>query len=91
MSKLKIAVIVGSTRIGRFAEHPAKWIAAIAAERQDIEVEVLDLLDYPMHFFGEQRATTAESETAERWKRSCVNSTASSSPLPSTITLRRPF
>jgi NAD(P)H-dependent FMN reductase len=69
MSKLKIAVIVGSTRIGRFAEHPAKWVAGIAAERQDIEVEVLDLLDYPMHFFGEQRATTAESETAERWKK----------------------
>lgn len=69
MSKLKIAVIVGSTRIGRFAEHPAKWVAAIAAERQDIEVEILDLLDYPMHFFGEQRATTAESETAESWKK----------------------
>jgi NAD(P)H-dependent FMN reductase len=69
MSQLKIAIIIGSTRIGRFAEHPAKWIAEIAGKRADIEVEVLDLLDYPMHFFGEARATTAESETAERWKK----------------------
>ncbi len=69
MSKLKIAVIVGSTRIGRFADHPAKWISAIAAERPELDVEVLDLLDYPMAFFGEASASEAESETAERWKK----------------------
>jgi NAD(P)H-dependent FMN reductase len=69
MSKLKIAVIVGSTRIGRFADHPAKWIAGIAASRAEIEVEVLDLLDYPMSFLGEASATEAENETAERWKK----------------------
>lgn len=68
MSKVKIAIIIGSTRIRRFAEHPAKWFAEIARQRDDMEIEVIDLLDYPMHFFGEQRATTAESETAERWK-----------------------
>jgi NAD(P)H-dependent FMN reductase len=69
MSKLKIAVIVGSTRIGRFADHPAKWIADIAGTRPELEVEVLDLLDYPMALFGEARTTEAESETAERWKK----------------------
>ncbi|KAA0698830.1 NADPH-dependent oxidoreductase [Neorhizobium sp. P12A] len=69
MNKLKIAVIVGSTRIGRFAEHPAKWIADIAGSRSEFDVEVLDLLDYPMHFFGEERTTEAQSETAERWKK----------------------
>ncbi|PKA39125.1 FMN reductase [Rhizobium sullae] len=69
MNKLKIAVIVGSTRIRRFADHPAKWIAEIAAQRPEFEVEVLDLLDYPMAFFGEARALEAESETAERWKK----------------------
>jgi NAD(P)H-dependent FMN reductase len=69
MSKIKIAVIVGSTRIGRFAGHPAKWIADIARKRPEFEVEVLDLLDYPMPFFGEARASEAESETAERWKK----------------------
>lgn len=69
MSQLKIAVIVGSTRIGRFADHPAKWIADIAGERPELDVEVLDLRDYSLPFFGEARATDAENETAERWKK----------------------
>lgn len=69
MSELKIAVIVGSTRMGRFADHPARWVHEIADRRPDLKVEILDLLDFPMHFFGEERATTVESETAERWKR----------------------
>lgn len=69
MSELKIAVIVGSTRMGRFADHPAKWIQQIADQRADLNVEILDLLDFPMHFFGEERATTAENDTAERWKK----------------------
>ncbi|MGO4447489.1 NADPH-dependent FMN reductase [Phyllobacterium sp. TAF24] len=69
MTKLKIGVIVGSTRIGRFAEFPAKWIAEVAGARGDVEVEILDLIDYPMAFFGEERATTEQSETAERWKK----------------------
>jgi NAD(P)H-dependent FMN reductase len=69
MAKARIGIIVGSTRIGRFAEFPAKWIAEIAGKRDDIEVEILDLLDYPMHFFGEERTSTAQTETAERWKK----------------------
>jgi NAD(P)H-dependent FMN reductase len=69
MAKAKIGIIVGSTRIGRFAAFPAKWIAEIAGKRDDIEVEILDLLDYPMHFFGEERTSTAQTETAERWKK----------------------
>lgn len=69
MAKLKIGIIVGSTRIGRFAEFPAKWIADVAGKRDDIQAEIVDLLDYPMHFFGEERSTTAETETAERWKK----------------------
>jgi NAD(P)H-dependent FMN reductase len=73
MSKLKIAIIIGSTRIGRFADHPGKWITAIAGKRDDMEIEVLDLLDYPMPFFGDQRATEAESEAADRWKKKLRN------------------
>ncbi|MGH7003352.1 MAG: NADPH-dependent FMN reductase, partial [Alphaproteobacteria bacterium] len=69
MANLKIGIIVGSTRIGRFAEFPAKWMAEVAGQRDDVEVEIVDLLDYPMHFFGEERSTTAETETAERWKK----------------------
>jgi NAD(P)H-dependent FMN reductase len=69
MSQLKIAIVVGSTRIARFADHPARWISEIAGQRSDMKVEVLDLLDYPMSFFGQANASAAESETAERWKK----------------------
>ena len=53
MAKPKIGVIVGSTRPGRFADHPAKWIKELAEKRGDVEVELLDLRDYPMPFFDE--------------------------------------
>lgn len=69
MSKPKIAVIIGSTRNSRFAPLPAKWIHDLAQSRDDIEVETLDLLDYPMAFLGEERSTDAQSETAEKWKK----------------------
>jgi NAD(P)H-dependent FMN reductase len=53
MTPLKIAVIIGSTRPARFADKPAKWIAKEAAKLPDVEVELLDLVDYPMPFFEE--------------------------------------
>lgn len=51
MSKLKIAVIISSTRPNRFGDKPAKWIADHAAARSDIDVEILDLVDYPLPLF----------------------------------------
>ncbi|WP_420959514.1 NADPH-dependent FMN reductase [Brucella sp. IR073] len=69
MTKPKIAVIIGSTRGSRFAPIPAKWIADVASARGDMDVEVVDLLDYPMAFLGEEQATDAQNETAERWKK----------------------
>lgn len=68
MSKLKLAVIIGSTREGRFAENPAQWIADLARQHGGFEVEILDVKDYPMSFYGDPSATDAESETAARWK-----------------------
>ena len=53
MSKPKIGIIIGSTRPGRFADAPAAWIADLAKARGDIDVETLDLRDYPMPFFNE--------------------------------------
>jgi NAD(P)H-dependent FMN reductase len=71
MSKPKIGIIVGSTRPGRFADHPAEWIAEVAKARGDIEVETLDLRDYPMPFFQEAGGpayTPVTDETAKRWQ-----------------------
>ncbi|HSX43503.1 MAG TPA: NAD(P)H-dependent oxidoreductase [Candidatus Saccharimonadales bacterium] len=47
----KIAVIVGATREGRVTNKLAKWVAEEVSDRAD--VEVLDLVDYPMPFFDE--------------------------------------
>src|SRR5262249_57554376 len=53
MAKVKIAIIIGTTRAARFGDKPAKWIEQIAAQRGDLTTEVLDLRDYPMPFFDE--------------------------------------
>ena len=48
---IKIQVIIGSTRQGRFSEKPAQWIFEEAKKLEDVEVELLDLRDYEMPFF----------------------------------------
>ncbi|MDS1270118.1 NAD(P)H-dependent oxidoreductase [Lipingzhangella sp. LS1_29] len=41
--KLTVAVIVGSTRPGRFGPTPAQWIAERAAEHPELGVDLIDL------------------------------------------------
>ena len=53
MSLLKIKIIVGSTRANRFSEKTSQWILAEGKKRSEIEVELLDLRDYPLPFFEE--------------------------------------
>ncbi|MDR3581950.1 MAG: NAD(P)H-dependent oxidoreductase [Candidatus Pacebacteria bacterium] len=52
MDALKIKVILGSTRQQRFGEQPAKWIFE-KAKAKGLDVELLDLRDYPLPFFDE--------------------------------------
>ena len=40
---MKISVIVGSTRQGRFSEKPAQWIFQHLQKRDGIEARLLDL------------------------------------------------
>lgn len=40
----------------------------VAAERPEFDVEILDLADYPMGFYGDTSTTTAQAETADKWK-----------------------
>ncbi|MDB5439888.1 MAG: putative reductase [Caulobacteraceae bacterium] len=53
MSKLKIAVIISSTRATRFADKPAQWIFDLASQREDLDVELVDLRDFDLPFFNE--------------------------------------
>lgn len=55
-SNLKIQVIMGSTRQGRFSEKAARWIYEEASQRPELEVELVDLRDYPLPFFDEPKS-----------------------------------
>ncbi|HEY8770882.1 MAG TPA: NAD(P)H-dependent oxidoreductase [Thermoleophilaceae bacterium] len=68
----RIGVILGSTRPARFSERPARWVAEALAARGDLDVEQLDLREYPLPFY-EQPAPPARTlreypdEAIERW------------------------
>ena len=53
VSNPRIAIIIGSTRPTRFADKPAQWILAKAAERDDLDAELVDLRDFDLPFFDE--------------------------------------
>jgi NAD(P)H-dependent FMN reductase len=50
---MKLAVIIGTTREGRKTPNQAKWVANEASQTADVEVEIVDLKDFPMPFFNE--------------------------------------
>lgn len=50
---MKLAVVTGATRPGRQTPKQSKWIVKTAQKLEDIEVEHVDLKDYPMPFFNE--------------------------------------
>ena len=72
MSKPKIAIVVGSTRAARFADVPTQWIAKIAKSHADIDVEIVDLRDFPLPFFDEVASSAwapSQNEIAQRWQK----------------------
>ncbi|RTL99915.1 MAG: NAD(P)H-dependent oxidoreductase [Hyphomicrobiales bacterium] len=72
MSKPKIAIVVGSTRAARFADVPTQWIAKIAKSHADIDVEIVDLRDWPLPFFDEVASSAwapSQNEVAQRWQK----------------------
>ena len=72
MSKPKIAIVVGSTRAARFADVPTQWIAKIAKTHADIDVEIVDLRDWPLPFFDEVASSAwapSQNEVAQRWQK----------------------
>jgi NAD(P)H-dependent FMN reductase len=70
MSKSKIGVILSTTRAGRFADKVAAWLLELAAARQGMELELVDLRDYPLPFFDEPLSplwAPPKNEVARRW------------------------
>jgi NAD(P)H-dependent FMN reductase len=68
-----IAVIIGSTRQGRFSEKPARWIFGHVKKREGIQARLLDLRDYAMPFFDQGTPPAMpgrapyEHEVVKRW------------------------
>ncbi|KQN70120.1 NAD(P)H-dependent oxidoreductase [Devosia sp. Leaf64] len=72
MSKLKIGVIISSTRPTRFGDVPAKWILEKANERPEIEAEIVDLRDFDLPFFDEMASNAwmpSQNPEAVRWQK----------------------
>ncbi len=72
MANPKIAIIISSTRETRFADKPAQWLYEIAKQRNDIDVELLDLRDFPLPFFNEVASNLyapSQDEVAQRWQK----------------------
>ncbi|MER5771031.1 NADPH-dependent FMN reductase [Streptomyces sp. NPDC001985] len=43
---MRVAVIIGSTREGRAGEEIGRWVTGRAGDRTDLELSVIDLLDF---------------------------------------------
>jgi NAD(P)H-dependent FMN reductase len=72
MSKLKIAVIIGSTRDTRFGPKPAQWILDLGKRREELEVELIDLRDFDLPFFNEKATNLwmpSEDPKAIAWQK----------------------
>ena len=69
-NKPKIGIILSTTRPTRFADKPAAWLLRLAQTRDDAEFEVVDLRDYPMPFFEDERSpmfATMEHPVVRAW------------------------
>ncbi|ODT83667.1 MAG: FMN reductase [Pelagibacterium sp. SCN 64-44] len=71
MSKLKIGVIISSTRASRFGDKPAQWILEKANERPEIEAELVDLREFNLPFFDEVASNAwvpSQDANAVKWQ-----------------------
>src|SRR6202162_4859312 len=71
-TKPHIAIVIGSTRPGRFADKAAGWMLKQTQARDDIEADLLDLRDHPLPFFDEKgplMSMPSENAEALRWQK----------------------
>jgi hypothetical protein len=73
MSKLKTAVIIGSARDSRFGPKPAQWIFDVARQREELDVELIDLKAFDLPLFNEKASNAwAPSEDPRAVARSAT-------------------
>ena len=57
---LRLQIIIGSTREGRNADPVCRWLVPMARSHGALEVDILDLRDWPLPFFQETIATVGD-------------------------------
>jgi len=65
-----IAIVIGTTRQGRFGDRPARWMLELARKRDTASFDIVDLRDHPLPFFDEPRSPMwgpLAGEAAQRW------------------------
>ncbi|EKD92934.1 MAG: NADPH-dependent FMN reductase [uncultured bacterium] len=72
MNKIKIHVILGSIREGRAGERVARWFMNAMKEYDRANLELVDLLDFPMPLFADgtpssMREGPHPNATVQRW------------------------
>ncbi len=72
MNIQKIHVILGSIRVGRAGEKVAKWFMKAVSEVPNVELKLIDLLDYPLPMFAEavpssMRQDPHENPAIQKW------------------------
>jgi len=71
-TKLNIQIIIGSTRQNRFSEKPARYIFDELKKKENVNVELVDLRDWPLPFFDEPMSPfrlngNYSNEMAKKW------------------------
>lgn len=59
---MKIKVIVGSTREGRFSDKAGAWVAEQLGKHAGVDADIVDLRDYDMPFFNESVSPSFKTE-----------------------------
>jgi NAD(P)H-dependent FMN reductase len=75
-TKPHIAIVIGTTRQGRYADKATGWMLKQTQARDDIEMEVLDLRDHPLPFFDEKgspMSTPSENPEALGWQKTLAH------------------
>jgi NAD(P)H-dependent FMN reductase len=67
-SRIRVGIIIGSTRPGRNAEAVARWVYEIARKRDDAEFELVDLKDYHLPLLDEPVPSSAHKYAQEHTK-----------------------
>jgi hypothetical protein len=66
---LRVAVLIGSTREGRFAPVVADWFLRFAAPYDDLELDPVDLAEHPLPDVVSPAAHPEAAESRSAWRR----------------------